>query len=90
MTGATLAAIAIGLGAGALLGLVHFTTLRWTTDLYLGRGFAYGLGLQILRFTVLGLVFLGLAQLGAAALLSGALGLLVMRRVVVKRLGGVP
>lgn len=90
MTAGTLLAVAIGLATGAVLGLVHFATLRWTTDLYLGKGIAYGFGLQILRFAVLGLVLFALARLGAAALLSGALGLLVMRRIVLKRVGGMP
>ncbi|MBW6400682.1 hypothetical protein KPL78_22675 [Roseomonas sp. HJA6] len=90
MTAGTLFAVAIGLATGAVLGLVHFATLRWTTDLYLGKGIAYGFGLQILRFAVLGLVLFALARLGAAALLSGALGLLVMRRIVLKRVGGMP
>jgi len=90
VTAGTLLAVAIGLATGAVLGLVHFATLRWTTDLYLGKGIAYGFGLQILRFAVLGLVLFALARLGAAALLSGALGLLVMRRIVLKRVGGMP
>nr|WP_255569322.1 ATP synthase subunit I [Neoroseomonas alba] len=90
VTAGTLFAVAIGLATGAVLGLVHFATLRWTTDLYLGKGIAYGFGLQILRFAVLGLVLFALARLGAAALLSGALGLLVMRRIVLKRVGGMP
>ncbi|MFG1201431.1 ATP synthase subunit I [Xanthobacter aminoxidans] len=82
--------IALGLGAGALVGLAHFATLRSNTALYLGKNLTLGLGLHLLRFAVLGVVLFGLAHLGAAALLSGALGLLIMRRAVLSRAGGLP
>jgi len=82
--------IALGFGAGVLLGLVHFSTLRWNTRLYLGSGIAPGLGLQLLRFAVLAVVFFALVRIGAGALLSGALGLFVARRLLLSRAGGLP
>lgn len=82
--------IALGLGAGAVLGVVHFGTLKWNTELYLGRSTALGPGLQILRFAVLVAVFFALAKLGAGALLSGALGLLVIRRLFLSRARNLP
>lgn len=82
--------IILGMAAGALLGLLHFATLRWNTALYLGRNFALGLGLQVLRLAAVGLVFFLLARLGASALLAGALGLLAVRRPFLRRAGGWP
>jgi hypothetical protein len=80
--------IALGLAAGALLGWLYFAMLRRNTALYLGRSFALGLGMQLLRFAAVGLVFFLLARLGAGALLAGALGLLAVRRVYLRRVGG--
>lgn len=82
--------IVLGFGVGALLGLAHFASLRWNAELYLDRGVALGLGLQLLRLAVLGAVLFALVQIGAGALLSGTLGLLAVRRFLVRSAGGLP
>lgn len=80
--------VLIGLASGVALGLIHFGTLKWNTDLYLGKGMALGLVVQSLRLALLGAAFFGLAWLGAGALLAGAIGLLAVRRVFVRWAGG--
>jgi F1F0 ATPase subunit 2 len=82
--------ILLGFAVGAPLGLVHFATLRWNTGLYLGKGPALGLGLQVLRLAVLGTVFFLLARLGAVMLLSATLGLLAARHLLLRRTGALP
>lgn len=76
-----------GLAVGALLGLVHFGALWWNTRLYTQGGAALALAVQLGRFALLGLVLAGLAKLGALPLLAGALGLLLVRPLVVRRIG---
>ncbi|QIB36387.1 hypothetical protein G3A50_20020 [Ancylobacter pratisalsi] len=88
MTAQNVLHIAVGLAVGAVVGFIHFATLKRNTDLYLGGGFALAFGLQLLRFAILGAVFYALARLGAGALLAGAIGLLVTRRVFLRRVGG--
>lgn len=85
---ATTAHIVLGLAAGALVGLFHFATLRWSTTLYLDRKFALGLGLQLVRLAVVGLVLFILAHIGAGTLLAGALGLTAVRRPFLHRARG--
>ncbi|MGE0224824.1 MAG: ATP synthase subunit I [Acetobacteraceae bacterium] len=78
-----------GLLAGSLIGFVHFGSLWWNTRLF-GRGDALpALGLQVLRLGLLALVLFGLTKAGAVPLLTGTLGLLMARRVLLRRLGGV-
>jgi hypothetical protein len=77
--------VALGLAAGVLLGFVHFATLRRITWLYLGGNLPLALGLQMLRLALVGLVLLTLAYLGAGALLAGALGLLAVRHLFLRR-----
>lgn len=92
-TGATLGPalqILIGLGAGIALGVVHFATLRRVARLYAEGGAGVPLALQLARLLILGAVLFGLAKIGAPALLAGAIGLLLARHVVVRRLGGLP
>lgn len=80
--------ILIGLVAGGALGVVHFASLRWVADRYAEGGAVGALVVQLARFAVLIAALFGLAKVGAAALLSGALGLLIARFLVVRRLGG--
>jgi len=80
---------AFGFAAGALLGLIHFGTLWWNTKAYTAGGNPFrALAIQLLRFALLVAVFVGLARLGALPLLAGALGLLVSRSFLIRRLGG--
>lgn len=76
-----------GFGVGVLLGLLHIGSLWWITQLYLKGGALRALAVQLLRFAVLLAVFAGLSKLGALPLLSGAIGLLLARSVLVRRLG---
>jgi hypothetical protein len=85
---ATAAHIVLGLAAGALVGVLHFATLRWSTALYLGRTFALAFGLQLVRLGVVGLLLFLLAHIGAGTQLAGALGLLAVRRPFLRRAGG--
>ncbi len=84
------AAVALGLVVGGLLGLAHFSTLWLNTKLYARGGVGMALALQLVRFAVLVVVFYGLARLGALPLLSGALALIGARALVVRRLGRLP
>jgi F1F0 ATPase subunit 2 len=80
----------LGFGVGVLLGLVHFGALWWNAQLYLHRGALRALAIQLVRFAVLLAGLAGLAKLGALPLLSGALGLLLARALLVRRLGRSP
>ena len=84
------AGAAFGAVVGALLGLVHFSTLWLNTKLYAGGSPARAFLLQMLRFAVLGGVFYGLARLGALPLLSAAAALVAVRLVVVRRFRRMP
>lgn len=78
----------LGLILGALAGTVHFGSLWWNARLFAAPGsMAKAFVIQIGRFAVLVAVFALLSRLGALPLLSGALGLLIARQVVMKRLG---
>jgi F1F0 ATPase subunit 2 len=80
----------LGLAAGAALGLAHFASLAWNTRLYVSGGAARAFAVQLLRLAVLAAALAGLARLGAPPLLAGALGLLLARRLVLRRLGAAP
>jgi len=80
----------VGLLAGMAVGLAHFATLWWNTRLFTGSGSIFAaFGLQLGRFAMVVAVFFGLAKFGALPLLAGALGLLLARHIVIKRIGGV-
>lgn len=71
---------------GVAVGVLHFSALDRVTQLYLGGGsVGRALLLQLSRLAVLGALLTGLAMLGALPLLSGALGLLVGRTIVMRR-----
>jgi F1F0 ATPase subunit 2 len=79
---------AIGLVAGFAVGIVHFGSLwlnarMFTRSSRLTAAFALQLG----RFVILIAVCVGLARLGALPLLLGALGLLIARGVILRRVG---
>jgi F1F0 ATPase subunit 2 len=85
------AGVVLGLAVGAILGLIHFGSLRWNTRLYLAGGsIALAFALQLARFAILAGAFILLARLGALPLLSGALGLLAARSYVVRRVESAP
>jgi F1F0 ATPase subunit 2 len=84
--------LALQLGAGGLVGAIagycYFTALWWNVVL-LDRGATGGaLLLLAARVAALTLTLFVLVRFGALTLLAGAAGLLVARRVLVRRLGG--
>ena len=94
MTGPALRELALqagaGLGAGALVGVFHFLTLRWSVGLLAaGRAPLAAMALQLSRFAVLAAALAGLAmRFGAVPLLAATAGILVARAAAI-RLGGV-
>jgi len=84
-----LAGAVIGLVVGLGLGLVHFATLKKVTALYLsGAATLRVAGLQLARFVLLAAALALLALWGGLPLLSGALGVLAGRAIVLRRSGG--
>ena len=74
----------LGCAIGVMLGLLHFASLWWNTRLYLHGGAVRAFAIQFARFAMLLAVLAGLAKLGALPLLSGALGLLLARALVMR------
>lgn len=79
--------LALDLAIGLLAGGAHVALLRRNTALYLRPGrIAPAIALQVLRLGLLATVLALLARQGAPALLAGALGVLVARHLVLRRL----
>jgi F1F0 ATPase subunit 2 len=78
---------AIGLTAGLLAGLVHFSSLWWNTRLLMSERAGKARLLQLARFTVAAGTMAILAWFGAMALLAGALGFLLARQLLLQRFG---
>ncbi|GEO86128.1 MULTISPECIES: ATP synthase subunit I [Alphaproteobacteria] len=78
-------AILIGIGAGSLLGIAHFMSLKWNTRFYLDGGLAKAFLLQLARIAILVVVMTLLAKLGAVALLTGLACVLAVRAVIMRR-----
>lgn len=75
---------------GLLAGGAHFASLRGNARLFAGSGSpAAALGLQLLRLGALAGLLVLVALHGALPLLATALGVLVARSIVVRRLGSV-
>jgi F1F0 ATPase subunit 2 len=79
---------AIGLTAGWLAGLVHFSSLWWNTRLLLTVRAGQALVLQLARLALAAGALAILAWLGAVALLAGALGFFLARQQLLRRFGG--
>lgn len=77
----------VGFTVGAVAGLGYFFALWRTIGLLVQGGALKALATQLARFAALAVVFFALAKLGAVALLSGALGLLLARHLLLRRLG---
>ncbi|WP_454918888.1 N-ATPase subunit AtpR [Xanthobacter sediminis] len=83
-----LAGAALGLGGGLAAGAAYFATLWWNTQLYLSGGRALlAILIQAARFALLLVALAALALFGALPLLMGAVGLLIARTLVLRRLG---
>jgi F1F0 ATPase subunit 2 len=66
--------------AGALLGLLHFASLRWNVRCLLSGQPLFSLGFQLLRFAMTGAALvLAARSFGAMPLLAVAAGLMVAR-----------
>jgi F1F0 ATPase subunit 2 len=81
--------IVIGLIAGLLIGAFHFSSLWWNTQFFTTGAAGKAVALQLVRIAVAVAVLTLLARLlGLAALLSGGLGFLVARPLLLWRFGG--
>lgn len=77
----------IGLIAGLLLGLAHFSTLHWNLQALTHHRLVAALALQLTRLGLLAAAMTLLAQWGAVMLLSATLAILFARRLVLRRVG---
>lgn len=75
------------LGAGAVIGVLYFLTLRWNVRAFATRqSLLAPLGLQATRFAVLaGALAVVVIQFGALPLLVATLGILVARTALIRR-----
>ena len=78
---------AIGVSAGLLAGVVHFSSLWWNTRLLLTQRAGKALALQLARLALAAGVLAALGWLGAVPLLTGALGFLMARQLMLHRFG---
>jgi F1F0 ATPase subunit 2 len=82
----TLAAqVPTGLIAGFAAGLVHFATLGRNVELLASGSAGKALTMQLARLGLLLVILFVLAKLGPWTLLCGALGVLVARSLVLRR-----
>lgn len=77
-------AIGIGLLGGGLVGLLHFTGLRYTVRLLATGRTALALASQVARVLLSALLLAALFHFGLAALLAGFVGLLVARHALLR------
>ncbi len=77
--------IGIGLVAGLGIGAFHFATLWWNTQLFTSGAAGGAVAVDLGRIAVAVAALRLLARLGFAVLLSGALGFLVARPLLVWR-----
>lgn len=80
--------LALWLAGGGLIGLIYFRMVRHSADLMLSRqrgGLLFGVALVLLRMAGLGGVLVIAAMQGAGPLLAAALGLLIGRFAVMRR-----
>lgn len=80
----------VGLAVGGLLGLVHFGMLWWNTRYFAGGEVLRAFVMQIGRFAVLAVALYGVSRLGALPLLCAALGMLIVRGVILRRVRSMP
>lgn len=81
--------VVLHLAAGAGVGAVHFGGLWWNARLFAAGGrMATAIAVALGRFAVVGGVLVVAARDGAPALLATALGLLIARALVMRRVWG--
>lgn len=81
--------LVIGLTLGMVAGAWHFLSLRWNWPLFATGKTAAALALQLARIALTCAVLLVLARIGALALLAGMAGVLLARRIALRRYGAV-
>ena len=79
--------VVIGLIAGFLAGVLHFASLWWNARLFTTGAASKAIALQVGRIAMTVGVLTSLARLGFVPLLSGVLGFLLARPLLVWRLG---
>ena len=80
--------IVLGLIAGLLVGAFHFSSLWWNTQFFTTGAAGKAIALQLVRIVVAVAVLTLMARLlGLPALLSGALGFLGARPLLLWRFG---
>ncbi|SFH43101.1 ATP synthase subunit I [Modicisalibacter xianhensis] len=75
---------AAGLVLGLAGGFVHFLSLAWNLELFLGGRTWQALGLQGLRLALTVALLAGLAHWGLFAVLAGLAGLLASRHLALR------
>jgi F1F0 ATPase subunit 2 len=80
-----IAQIPTGLIVGLFAGLIHFSTLHQNVRLLASGSASKALAMQGARLGLLLVILLVLAKLGPWTLLCGALGVLVARSIVLRR-----
>jgi len=79
---------ALTLVLGMAFGMLHFNSLKAVTRLYVsGKSLGTALAIQLLRMIVAVAVFACFAFAGATTLLTGTLGFLLGRAIVLRRTG---
>ena len=78
----------LALLAGMVAGFIHFRSLWWNTRMLSGSGpILPAVAVQLGRFALLAAVLTVLTMFGAVPLLTGALGIMISRQLVMKRVG---
>lgn len=80
-------AAAVGLLDGGLVGLFHFTGLRYSVRLLASGRTALALASQLLRVAISALLLAALLRFGLVALLAGFVGFLVARQALLRERG---
>jgi F1F0 ATPase subunit 2 len=82
---AMIAALMLGLAAGAILGASHLASLWWSVVLLRDGRPILGYLVQALRFIALAAALAVIARHGAAPLLAAAFGVLAARALLLRR-----
>jgi F1F0 ATPase subunit 2 len=73
-------------GAGAMIGAMHFTFLRWNAQLFISSGPVWhAVALQLARMMVTSAALLGCAYAGALPLVAALAGLLLARQFTLRK-----
>jgi F1F0 ATPase subunit 2 len=77
-----------GLMVGFAVGVPHFALLRWNTRLFTTGSAGGAIALQLARMAMVVAILTLLARISLVTSLSGALGFLAARPLLLSRLGG--